>query len=368
MKLFFYAVTLCVCTSFLQPVIAWAEDQGFVPSQQSRMIFFNATMPDPDPVLINDSNFELEPLVCADTERVAGKITQEDAAIIAAARCRSRLLAIAGRSIARDPLIKEIWPEGIKNVGYQSLAQALFQIRMIERTSALDNHGNKVAAVRVEMKPLFADLQDALKSGVADADYQNILYIAFKREQEALNIIDGSLYGAIKSNPKNETKLTVKTGINILRSLELFRQINRSKHTLNPVAAEEVESAMHDAVNLDPLNPVLFYLLGEAQLNQGKGAQCIATQSHTLELAPDFSAAFLSRGTAYLHLHLTDLAIADYNKAIELAPDNPSYYMSRGAAFLVKEDFKGMCKDFERACADGECDGLHWATSRGHCK
>ena len=34
----------------------------------------------------------------------------------------------------------------------------------------------------------------------------------------------------------------------------------------------------------------------------------------------------------------------------------------------VDDLFPAMCSDFKEACSRGQCDGYHWATSRGHCK
>ena len=62
------------------------------------------------------------------------------------------------------------------------------------------------------------------------------------------------------------------------------------------------------------------------------------------------------------------VALADYEQSIRLNPKNAHTYFNRGLAYyrLKKRDL--ACKDFEKACEMGDCDGTNWARREGLCQ
>lgn len=155
--------------------------------------------------------------------------------------------------------------------------------------------------------------------------------------------------------------------LNELQAVSLYREILRNHENglwQNPATTA---TAIEQALELAPNSPLLLHAKGTILYQNGKTQPALDAFSRCIDIAPDFALALHDRGTTYVRIHLTDLAVADYNAAIALRPQDPSFLRSRGSAHLLRKDFEAMCNDFRAACGLGQCENLHWATSRGHC-
>ena len=121
------------------------------------------------------------------------------------------------------------------------------------------------------------------------------------------------------------------------------------------------------AVELDPRNPLLWAVLGEVQLQLDQPQNALESLNTALREAPDMSRALYARGLGHLRLQQPALAEVDLSAALRGNPDNAGWLRARGAVRMVREDIAGMCEDFERACALGDCEGLAASRKRGHC-
>ncbi len=128
-----------------------------------------------------------------------------------------------------------------------------------------------------------------------------------------------------------------------------------------------VVQAMENALELDPANALLWQAKGSAALQAGNTRDAINALSQSIRLMPDFALALYDRGTAYVRLHLTDLALEDYTAAMRVWPRTAELHRAQGTVFLLREDMPQMCSEYRTACELGECDTFHWAVSRGHC-
>jgi tetratricopeptide (TPR) repeat protein len=77
--------------------------------------------------------------------------------------------------------------------------------------------------------------------------------------------------------------------------------------------------------------------------------RCIELLSQAIELNPEFTLAFKSRGAAYLRLDKTQEAIADFSTVVEMVSDNARAYHLRGLAYANSGDNAKALDDFNKA-------------------
>ena len=77
-------------------------------------------------------------------------------------------------------------------------------------------------------------------------------------------------------------------------------------------------------------------------------AIAIEDYNTTIELKPDYTAAYNSRGGTYGAKGDFDRAIKDYTKAIELNPKLVDAYYNRGNAYYEKQEFAQSITDYSK--------------------
>jgi hypothetical protein len=77
--------------------------------------------------------------------------------------------------------------------------------------------------------------------------------------------------------------------------------------------------------------------------------EAIAELDQAIELDPEFSLAYVRRGTAYFSLEQYEQAIADYDTAIELDPDSAYAYANRGSAYAAVGKRAQAKADYDKA-------------------
>lgn len=145
----------------------------------------------------------------------------------------------------------------------------------------------------------------------------------------------------------------------------LDEALMRLRHTWQDPAA--VAEMLRGAATLDPFSPLLWAALGEVQLQLDQPQNALESLNNALREAPDMPRALYIRGLGHLRLQQSALAEADLSAALRGDPENAAWLRARGAVRMVREDVVGMCADFEKACALGDCDGLVAARKRGQC-
>ena len=324
----------------------------------------NATASKP----VEDTNFATSSAVITLAQEVKGRLTQEQAELIAEAKGRAFFLQETADALRNSPPLYAIWGSKEYPDDFLVIAEALFNIRAV-RFELISDPKKVEVEVTVQRSPRYNNLQEALKAGVANEDYLLLLGMALTQEINKLKEIEEKKVEALlPSEGIPENVLPLKTATNSLQAMALFRDNLRPPNYPNGPLLVDIDKNMRRAESLDPWSPLPSYLLGNTQLKMGNASQAIAALTNSINQNPNFSQALLARGTAYLRLSLVDLAIHDFNDAVKLRPNNPTYYMARASAFLAKKDFIQMCNDFKSACSKGECEGLHWGVSRGYCK
>lgn len=118
---------------------------------------------------------------------------------------------------------------------------------------------------------------------------------------------------------------------------------------------------------LDPSNPLVLSALGEVQLQTDQPQKALHSLDTALSLKPDLARALHARGLAHMRLRQFALAEADFDSALLYMPYNTEWLRSRGVLHMLRGQYEGMCEDFNRACALGDCEGLRSARAQQHC-
>jgi tetratricopeptide (TPR) repeat protein len=113
----------------------------------------------------------------------------------------------------------------------------------------------------------------------------------------------------------------------------------------------EYDKAIADcdkAIQLDPQFSDAYTTRGTSFLEKRFYEKAIADFDQGIRLNPKNALAYINRGMAYLQKLEFDKAIADCDQAIELNPKGTIAYNNRGIAHLRKRDYDGAIADFEQ--------------------
>jgi len=125
--------------------------------------------------------------------------------------------------------------------------------------------------------------------------------------------------------------------------------------------------AFDKATLLNPNYTEAYFNRGLAYSNLGNYNQAIADYNKAITLNPKKSGVYCSRGNAYSNLGNYSHAIAYYNKAIDLDPKDADPYNNRAITYLRHGDNISGCRDAQKACDLGNCNGLDAAKAQGFC-
>lgn len=83
-----------------------------------------------------------------------------------------------------------------------------------------------------------------------------------------------------------------------------------------------IESSYLNAINLEPVNPLLYNGLGQVYLTQKKYEEAVKVFKLSVDLKDDLADSYFNLGLAYKGLKQYSKAIAQFNKVIKLQPNN----------------------------------------------
>jgi len=111
--------------------------------------------------------------------------------------------------------------------------------------------------------------------------------------------------------------------------------------------SREAISLLNQAITLEPKNPEIYTLLGDAYLEQNDGNTAIANYEKALEINKKFTKAILREGKLYSRAKNYNLALEYYNKAITIDS-------TFAPAFRERAELRFRAGQSERAAADYE--------------
>jgi tetratricopeptide (TPR) repeat protein len=136
---------------------------------------------------------------------------------------------------------------------------------------------------------------------------------------------------------------------------DIFYINNRQKYRDKVYSAQErtvIDRAIADydqAIRLDPDYTVAYIQRGTAYKGKGDNDRAIADYTQAIRLDPNDADAYNNRGVAYINKGDNDRAIADCTQAIRLNPNDAAAYNNRGYAYYDKDDYNRAIADYNQA-------------------
>lgn len=172
------------------------------------------------------------------------------------------------------------------------------------------------------------------QKGVAVNANSPINYIGLGK----IEYINGNVAGAAENFTKAKTLSQNKSAEILMEIAEVY--INSEKKNI-----PEALTLLNQAAKLEPKNPAVFMLIGDAYLEQNDGNNAIVNYEKALGLDKKFIKAILREGKLYSRAKNYTLALDYYNKAIEIDS-------SFAPAFRERAELRFRAGQSERAASD----------------
>ena len=153
-----------------------------------------------------------------------------------------------------------------------------------------------------------------------------------------IEYINGNLAIASENFTKAKTLSQNKSAEVLMEIAEVY--INSEKKNI-----AEALTLLNQAAKLEPKNPTVFMLIGDAYLEQNDGNNAIVNYEKALGLDKKFTKAILREGKLYSRAKNYTLALDYYNKAIEIDS-------SFAPAFRERAELRFRAGQSERAASD----------------
>ncbi|MBO4368571.1 MAG: hypothetical protein J5803_00500 [Desulfovibrio sp.] len=135
------------------------------------------------------------------------------------------------------------------------------------------------------------------------------------------------------------------------------------------------ENALHDLEEANQLrqrDPYILSLLAEARLLNNLPQQSAESATQALSIDDSIQRARYIRALANWQVQQLGLAENDLSVLLEQiktddSAEQLSYLRARGAVRMLLGRIEGMCHDFTKACALGDCDGLIHVRKQDYC-
>ena len=275
----------------------------------------------------------------------------------------------ATRLLAKEPDLHFINTDSSASFSLDGLARMIFSIQL-EALGAEGFPPHQQAVIKLSLIPP-KNFRNALLDALSRQDLLELYAQALARQRHLLERYELLAARLLPLNPTTdggqEEMHWLQNIINELIALDIYIEL-LPQYSHNRIAPKEAKLQLLRAERLAPNSPLILAALAEVFLQTGRPMSALEYIERALRQAPDFARNHDVKGTILLHQRLPSLAAESFGKAIALAPRNPVYYMHRASAYLLLEEENAMCRDFRSACGLGDCDGLQWAKSVGHCE
>jgi Tfp pilus assembly protein PilF len=107
---------------------------------------------------------------------------------------------------------------------------------------------------------------------------------------------------------------------------------------------------------------------GLAHFDLKQYQKAIKDYDQAIKQKPGYVAAFNNRGNSYYELAEYQRALTDFNHSLQLEPNYAKAHFNRGLAYYQLNRSDLACNDFQKACGQGDCDGIKWANKNEVCQ
>jgi len=96
--------------------------------------------------------------------------------------------------------------------------------------------------------------------------------------------------------------------------------------------------------------------------------KAIKDYDQAIKQYPGYVAAFNNRGNSYYELAEYQRALTDFKQSLQLEPNYAKAHFNRGLVYYQLNQSDLACDDFQKACVQGDCDGIKWANKNEVCQ
>src|SRR5256885_13454574 len=111
----------------------------------------------------------------------------------------------------------------------------------------------------------------------------------------------------------------------------------------------KAHARIDEVLNTYPTNASLHYLKAQAYGFERNSAQAEAELRKTLDLDPNYIAAYSALGALFINTNQQDRAIAEYQKILELRPDNATAYTLIGMLDDSRQNYDAAAESYRQA-------------------
>jgi tetratricopeptide (TPR) repeat protein len=187
-----------------------------------------------------------------------------------------------------------------------------------------------------------ADLNLAVSKAPAENLYREeriALYMKMKRDEDALK----DYAEMMKASPGDFELYLKRAGL--LLKMHDYRYAMRDVNTYLGYFVEDKKA---------------LYLGGRISYESGDYYNAVKYFNRALKQDQTKDIYFIARADTYVKMHTWEYAVNDYSMALDLNPDNSKVYLSRGIAHQKENQNKKACYDFEKAFKMGEKKALDY--------
>jgi tetratricopeptide (TPR) repeat protein len=168
----------------------------------------------------------------------------------------------------------------------------------------------------------------------------------------------------IASNVTNKKSVNLVTDKNADWSQKAMALWQNGKYEDPNLAIKYWGHAIEQKQNI----PLSYNNRGLAYYDLKQYQKAIEDYDQAINQDPDYVAAFNNRGNSYYELAEYQRALSDFNQSLQLDPNYPKAHFNRGLVYYQLNQNDLACNDFQKACDQGDCDGIKWASKNEVCQ
>jgi tetratricopeptide (TPR) repeat protein len=129
--------------------------------------------------------------------------------------------------------------------------------------------------------------------------------------------------------------------------------LSRAECYLKTGETDKASGDLERYLSINPGDKDAISLAGRVEVASGDNLKALSYFSRNLELHPGDPACYTDRANAYFLSKTWDWAIKDYTMALDLNPDNSEVWLSKGISLLNSGKKDDACHDFRRSFSLG---------------
>ena len=168
--------------------------------------------------------------------------------------------------------------------------------------------------------------------------------------------------GAAKENKENPASQTINQNVDWNQKAMALWQNGKYK---NPNKAIEYWGR---AISQNRNSAKAYNNRGLAYYDLKQYQMAIKDYDQAINHDPGYVAAFNNRGNSYYELAQYERALTDFNQSLQLKPNYAKAHFNRGLVHYQLNQSNLACDDFKKACEQGDCEGIKWASKNEVCQ